>query len=213
MDRVDELLEQYAAAFSEGSRDPSPYLKQTTGEDRDELEALIELFLLRSAPTKWDRKAFDSSPSRKLADRLANDLNTPPGGWTELLPSLRTRQEIKREDVDRRLAEELEAEDESEARKVADYYHDMEQGNLDPKGVSDRVLGALSGIYGTAVGVLRRAGEATSPGQASGALYARSPGDAAHLASFEWGRDTGINRIKGKPDRIDRLFVDFEESA
>ena len=44
-------------------------------------------------------------------------------------------------------------------QKVAGYYHEMEQGTLDSRGVSERVLAALGEIYGTTAEKLREIGE------------------------------------------------------
>jgi len=206
---VDRLLEQYAAAFRAGDPDPWPFLEQVEGEERDQLEQLVELFLMNVEPREWDPEAFAASPDREMADRIADSLIVPRGGWRELLPSLRMRHRMKRKNVDARLAEELDATDPREAEKVATYYHDMEQGNLDPRGVSEQVLAALSGIYGTTVEVLRRAGAVTKPPRSEGGVvFARLVGetDEDFVISSEDSR--GFTRIKGEPDRIDLLFTD-----
>jgi hypothetical protein len=215
MTPVDRLLEQYAAAYQSGKPDPVPFLRQVDGSERVELERLIELFLGNVEPAEWDPAAFEGSRAAELAEQLVPVLLEPEGGWCDLLPSLRLENEIKREKVTAELAEALDAQGGEEREKVADYYHYMEQGRLDPEGVSERVLEALSGIYDTTVKVLRRAGEATT-GQASpGAIYARSidegiETDSAVSASRMVPRDRTPMRIKGKPDRIDRLFVDVD---
>lgn len=225
MSRVDRLLDEFAAAFASGQTDPWPFLDQTEGEERVELDNRIEQFLLEAEPEPWDRAAYESSPASRLAERLAADIVVPEEGWRELLPSMRMRNEIKREEVSAELARELEASDARESEKVADYYNDMEHGNLDPQGVSDRVLESLSKIYGTTVEVLRRAGEATPPTRSGGHVFTRSEAsrlesEGTHLMAYTEAyspppppeTEPGTGRIKGSPDRIDRLFVDVGRS-
>ncbi|MEX0620765.1 MAG: hypothetical protein WD181_04220 [Solirubrobacterales bacterium] len=222
MDTVDQLLAEYAEAFKSGQTDPWPFLDQVEGAEREELDRRMEKFLLEVEPARWDRAAYESSPAFELVERLVPELLVPEQGWRDLLPSMRLRLRMKRETVFAELAKALDARGAIEEEKVADYYNDMEQGNLDPQGVSDRVLDALSGIYGTTVEVLRKVGEATPKPKAGGSVFARS--EDTHLkfssqqyfglADFPEGSPTpSFNRIKGKPDRIDRLFVDVDQSG
>ena len=221
MSRVDHLLAEYAAAFKAGQVDPWPFLDQVKGGEREDLDQKIEEFLLEVEPDRWDPVAYQNSPAFGMVKQLVSKVLIPEQGWKELLPSMRLRKQMKRESVSSELARSLGAETPDESEKVIDYYNDMEQGNLDPRGVSDRVLEALSDIYGTTVEILRRAGEATPSPRAGGTVFARrqsSPSDSA--VSFELTPADSIDadshrvfsRIKGKPDRIDRLFVDIEGS-
>jgi hypothetical protein len=217
--KVERLLDQYEAAYRAGDADPWPFLDQVKGDERIELEQMIELFLLGADAPEWDPAAFQKSPAAGFADELVSNLLVPENGWCDLLPSLRIRNEIPREKVDEELAEALQAEEDEEKAKVADYYHDMEYGNLDPSGVSDPVLEALSGIYGTTVKVLRKVGQATRRPESPGAVFARSDSVTMSLADLDTDLDADLDavrppramdRIKGKPDRIDRLFVNVD---
>ncbi len=209
MRHVDRLLDEYAAAFKAGKTDPWPYLNQVEGDERDELDHRMDEFLAAVEPAAWDPKAYSDSPASRLVDRIVPSLVTPQGGWRELLPSLRIRKRMKRARVEAELAKNLDALAPHEAEKVATYYHYMEQGNLDPTGVSEKVLKALSGIYGTTVKVLRRAGEATEPpGSADGMVFARIIRDTDEDFVVSPEDSSGFMRIEGEPDRIDLLFTD-----
>jgi len=213
--RVDRLLDEFAAAFREGDTDPWPYLDQLQGDERNELDRRMDEFLRGVEPAVWDPDAFAGSPAERIVDRIVPSLLVPPGGWCELLPSLRLRKKIKRDKVGAELAGALNAENPREAEKVATYYHDMEQGNLDPKGVSRSVLAALSRIYGTTVDVLQRAAGATEPPGGTGdVVFARVIGDTDEDFVISEEHREGFTRVKGEPDRIDRLFTDpdYEES-
>jgi hypothetical protein len=213
MTSVDRLLEQYVDAYRSGETDPWPYLDQVEGEQRIELEEMLELFLVNAEPERPLPDSFEDSRPADFVDRLVVDLLAPERGWRDFLPSLRLRNRIERQAVDAQLARALDALDQEESEKVADYYHDMEQGNLDPEGVSDRVLEALSDIYGTTVKVLRRVGETTRPPD-SRTVFARSDSDVTDLAdSGPPGSEPVFSRIEGQPDRIDMLFVDAGRSG
>jgi hypothetical protein len=217
MSTVDRLLAEYAAAFKSGKIDPWPYLDQVEGKEREELDRRMDEFLQGLEPAGWDPEAFAKSPAAALVERLVPEMLLPREGWRELLPSLRFRNKLKREQVDAELALALEARSEEESEKIADYYHDMEQGNLDSRGVSEEVLEALSEIYGTTVRVLRKVGGATGPSRTRGAVFARSENEVLALPDVDQAADSPaperyFSRIKGKPDRIDRLFVDVDGS-
>lgn len=214
MSTVDRLLAEYAASFRSGKTDPWPFLDQVEGEQREQLDRKMDEFLTKVEPAGWDRAAYMASPASGLVDRLVPEMLVPERGWCDLLPSLRLRMQMKRAAVTAELARALEAKGPQEDEKVADYYNDMEQGNLDPRGVSDQVLAALSGIYGTTVDVLRKVGDATRPSDSGGAVFARGEYEEMGFADASAPRpETVFNRIKGKPDRIDRLFVDVDRSA
>jgi hypothetical protein len=209
---VEALLEQYAKAYRSGESDPVPFLDQAPEDQRDELGNLIELFLMRADPPEWDPKEFAKSDAAPLTERILPEILVPERGWCDMLPGLRMRQQRTRRQIGAELAADLKAVGGKEKEKVADYYHDMEQGNLKPQGVSRKVLDSLAEIYGTTVEALRRAGERTRPsGDADGVVYARTFGDADQgvgFAGFASPEDLGFSRISGEPDRIDRLFTD-----
>jgi len=213
MSTVDRLLAEYVAAFESGQTDPWPFLDQVEGEEREQLDRKMEEFLTQVEPAGWDEAAYRMSPASGLVERLVPELLVPEYGWCDLLPSLRLRKQMKREAVTSELAKSLDAHGREEDEKVADYYNDMEQGNLDPHGVSDQVLAALSGIYGTTVEVLRKVGKATRQPDSRGAVFARGDFELNEIADAgKSAPDPSFNRIKGRPDRIDRLFVDVDRS-
>ena len=78
-----------------------------------------------------------------------------------MLPRLRDRAGLKRSALVERLAAALGVSDRQD--KVAGYYHEMEQGLLPARGVSDRVLDALAAIFGETAQSLRDAGQALVP--------------------------------------------------
>ena len=159
MSTVDELFERYKAAFAAGEgSDPSPYLELVSGGDRRELSALIDGFLARGARREFTPEAFAAAQATPLARRVMASLSET---WPELLPAARDRAGILRADLVTRLAEALGVT--ARRDKVERYYHQMEKGLLEPAGVSERVLRALSEIVGVSVERLRAAGRAIPP--------------------------------------------------
>jgi hypothetical protein len=169
MSDVDHLFAEFVAQDrAHGPADPSPYLERAAGADRAELEALVDGYLARAPRRPFDAEGFAASRARGVAEELARSLGGAGGTWPALLPRLRHRARLRRADVVRRLAAELDAADHEE--KVARYYHEMEQGTLPAAGVSDRVLEALARVTGESAERLRAAGRGgAGAGQAQAA--------------------------------------------
>src|SRR3954451_24728596 len=137
MGNVDEQLRAFITAFeADPETDPTPSLQQADGAARQELAALIDGYLERAPRRRWDAAAFAASASRPVADDLAQSLEGVAGTWPVLLPRLRNAARLKRSELVSRLAETLGVA--PREAKVGRYYHAMEQGSLDPAGVSDR---------------------------------------------------------------------------
>src|SRR5947207_5676544 len=112
MPDVEQLLSQYIAEHrGGGTADPREYLYRLKGKDRDELAVLIDAYLARSPGQSWDATAFSGSPAEQLTESLARSLEGASGLWPTILPRLRDRAEIKRDELVRRLAEALRSEE------------------------------------------------------------------------------------------------------
>ena len=203
MTDVDRLLSEYIEEHRKaGSADPRRYLEQVDGVDRKELEALIGGFLERAPRRRWDPTAYPQSSASVLVDRLDRTLHGASGRWPTVLPALRDKAKLRRNELVKRLATALGVE--GREKKVETYYHEMEQGLLPARGVSMRVLEALGEIVGASADALRRAGESArwpAPPPASAPVFARTaagappaePARAAERPDVEW-------------DEVDQLF-------
>jgi hypothetical protein len=199
MSRVDELFEEYRAAFrSRQGSDPKPYLDQLTGTDRRELEALIDGFLARGARPRYTPEAFAAVRTSPLAQRVQASLSE---AWPELLPRARDEAGILRSDLVTRLAEALGVAPKRD--KVERYYHQMEKGLLDPSGVSDRVLAALAEIVGVSKERLRAAARPITPPPAAGPTFART---ASLPPAQVLSRSLDDLPAPPEPDEVDELF-------
>lgn len=206
MSSVDDLFERYRSAFQSGEgSDPQPYLEQLEGDERRELEALIDSFLARGARRRFDAETFarmrEDPLARRIESTMASRLATQEG-WQTLLPRARTRAQVLRADVVKRLAAALGVPDREE--KVARYYHEMETGRLEPSGVSERVLRSLGEILGVPAETLREAGRRLAPpAPAQPAAFARSAKPAAAPRSAE---PPGAPAQPREWDEVDQLF-------
>lgn len=178
MSAVERLFEEFRAEHAaRRAPDPQQYLARAGDEERLELETLIEAYLVRAPRRPFDSTAFDEAGAAELVDLAERSLGAASGLWPALLPRLRSRARLRRAELVSRLAEALGVGDREE--KVASYYHQMERGLLSPRGVSDRVIEALSAIVGTTPEELRRAGDGPEPlpaGSAPGPAFARTVG-------------------------------------
>lgn len=210
-DRIDELLDSYIAAFQSGEVDPTPMLDQLEGADRAVLAELIDRYLDTAPSREWDPEAFAGSRAEVVSDAIAVSLEGRSGQWPELLPRLRREKEINRQVVMDQLAEALDANDRAEKEKVEQYYNDMEHGNLSAPGVSDDVINALASIFRTSAERIAEAGRKLGPkaGFEEGPVFARSLSDADFEMTVMEDAEPP-NRLTGAPDRIDRLFNDFD---
>ena len=207
MTDVDRLLKEYVAAHrAREDVDPGDYLSRAQGAERKELAALIDAYLARAPRREFDPEAYRSSGMADDVGRLSRSLTGASGLWPSLLPRLRTSARLKRSELVERLATALGVGGRED--KVADYYHQMEQGLLPSEGVSDKVLEALAGILGRSAEALREAGRGASPGGAASAASAapafarttRAEGEGAPAA------EAAAGLAETRWDEVDELF-------
>lgn len=128
---VDELFADYAAALARGQRPRAADYLDRAGGEAAALATMIERFL-QAVP----RPAATAEDSALLAAWLQHE---PP------LLELRRRRGLKRATVVDSLLGLLGLAASSRAR-LADAYHELETGQLDPAGVDQRVWSALTEI-------------------------------------------------------------------
>lgn len=211
MSDVERLLREFQRDFEAGGElRPSEVLARVEGTDRQELEVLIDAYLARAPRRPFDPEAFAASPARSLVDDLADALEEGAGTWRAVLPRLRDAAQLKRSELVRRLAAGLGVAGREE--KVARYYHEMEQGLLEPSGVSDRVLAVLAELIGTTSERLREAGSALRVADEPPAAmtFARAARPAEE--HFDLMEATPAPAPGDQPDEVDRLFTGGPEA-
>jgi hypothetical protein len=203
---VARLLAEYVAEHQAGGEaDPLFFLDRLDSEEeRVLLAGEIDRYLVAAPRRAFDAGRFAGSTAAQTVDALERALAGQAGLWPAVLPRLRARAGIKRAVLVERLANALGVADRTE--KVAAYYHAMEQGLLDSRGVSDKVLSALAAIVGETAQSLRDSGRSLLPPTARAtptpAVFARRaawPGGVGN-AEIPGSRDAGVW------DEIDELF-------
>jgi hypothetical protein len=206
MTDVDRLLADYIAEHQAGGdADPREYLSRAAPPQRVELAALIDTYLARAPRQAFDQAAFRGSSAERTVDELERAIAGQAGLWPALLPRLRDRAGLKRSELVERLAAALGVG--ARKQKVAGYYHEMEQGLLPARGVSDRVLEALGVIVGETAQTLRDAGRAlTPPGHGPTTTHARAFARRAYseLGAAEPAAAPAPPRAEW--DEVDELF-------
>lgn len=210
MRTVDRLLGNYVNEHRAGGEaDPRAYLAKAPPEDRLELAALIDAYLLRAPREAFDADAFRGSTAERTVDELERVLGGKAGLWPAVLPRLRARAGLKRSELVARLAESLGFA--NRGAKVGLYYHQMEQGLLPADGVSAQVLEALSRIVGETAEALRDAGRSAGEARDAGAgpMPAAPPAFArrTRLEAYATGTMAGSEPVGEEDwDEVDALF-------
>jgi hypothetical protein len=179
-----ELFDEYAAAYARGERPQARAYLDRAGAQADELAALIDEFLRRSPAAEPDKETIT------IVGALVE--GHPP------LLELRVERGLRREQVVDALVRLLGL-DVKKEQKVAGYYHQLEGGLLEPRGVDRRVWDALAQTFKTRVEDL----VAWRPPSADAApAYLRASGVTAATAPPPSPAAT-----KGERDEIDELFL------
>jgi len=179
-----ELFDEYAAAYARGERPRAREYLARAGPQADELAGLIDEFLQRSPAAEPDEETMT------IVGALVE--GHPP------LLELRVQRGLRRAQVVDALVRLLGLDVKKEA-KVAGYYHQLEGGLLEPRGVDRRVWDALAETLKTRVDDL----VAWRPRRAETApAYLRAAGVAAEMAPPPVSAAS-----KDERDEIDDLFL------
>jgi hypothetical protein len=175
------LFDEFAASFA-GGRDPDlrDFLERA-GDDAPALAQLVDTFLAGS----------EAPPASEERTELMR-------AWVRGEPpilELRKARRLKRGEVVSRLTELLGLSSDRE-KKVARYYHELEGGLLEPRGVDERVWGALARVLGADVRELARWRPAPVQAKPAYRLAERSV-EAAYAPPAE----------PPEQDEVDRLFL------
>lgn len=179
-----ELFDEYAAAYARGERPQAREYLARAGPQADVLAGLIDQFLV-------------SAPAVEPDEETTTIVGALIEGHPPLL-ELRVQRGLRREQVVDALVQLLGL-DVKKERKVADYYHQLEGGILEPSGVDRRVWDALAQTFKTRVDDL----VAWRPPAAEAAsAYLRWSDAPAAMASLARPAAPEIER-----DEIDELFL------
>lgn len=206
MTDADVLLSQFIDAWNRGERpDVDTYLERASEDTRDDLADQIGFFLLHAPTPIYSDEARAAIRSHPAVQQVMGALDGEAGLWPLLLPRLRDRARLRRDEVVAKLSEALGIQ--GKEAKTRRYLHDMEIGALDPRGVSQKVLDALGSILGVSGDELARAGDfpTLGGGPVPAAAYYR-----ARLVEEEMldvAPALATPGTEDEPDEVDRLFT------
>jgi hypothetical protein len=186
-DRVLELFDEFARRFARGESPPVREYVERAGEGGDDLARMLDRFLASAPPPP--------PPAERVEMMRAWIAGQPP------ILELRKQRGLTRDAVVERLLGLLGLREERRA-KVRRYYHELETGLLEPRGVDRRVWEALAQVFGASVADL--AGWRARPIQAQPAFRMRT--ETALDADVLFSRGPSATG-PSEEDEVDRLFL------
>ena len=207
----DRILSQFIDAWNAGRRpDVDAHLERAPEAERAGLAEDIASFLTWAPTPGYDAAAFDAIAAEPAVQAALAAARGPSGLWPELLPRLRQRATLSTTQLAAALVDMLPLPSGSE-RKTESYLIRMESGELEPTGVSRRLLDGLARILRVPVRELEGAGDLGSwrapPPPASAAQFRAQAGAAE---SVREDREVLADILAAAPDQdwdeVDELF-------
>lgn len=197
---AEHAFADFVAAWERGEQpDPAAAIASVEEAEREPLAAMLASFLAANPRTDVSEAEVDA--------RAADPASEPPRAWADLIPALRERTGTTRGTLVTRLAELL---GHPEARsQVGEYVHEIETGQLDPRGVRPRVVAALAKILDVPESLLelsRRIVPPSTDAAASVPLYRVAP-PAAPAATPPIDIEAVRQALPERNAEIDDLFT------
>jgi hypothetical protein len=180
---VSNIFDEYASAHARGEHPRAREYLEQAGPQADELAQLIDEYLRRAPACE------PTDDARAVAAAVVE-------GGTPLL-ELRVARGLRRAQVVSALIQLLGL-DAKKTEKVADYYHELEGGLLEPSGVDRRVWDALAETLKAKADDLARWQSAPGPAPAT-AAYLRAAEPLARLSATP-------DPERSERDEVDVLF-------
>jgi hypothetical protein len=182
-DRTLRLFDEFVSSFQHGQRPDLRQLLARAGDDAGELAPLVDAFLAGAEPPPPDPERVELMRAWARGE--------PP------LLELRKSRRLKRAELVSRLTGLLGLSPDREP-KVAHYYHELEVGLLETRGVDARVWDALRQVLGAEVRSLARRRPAPVPPKPA-VMYRMQEAASATSASIR-------PPAPAEEDEVDRLF-------
>jgi hypothetical protein len=206
----DRILSEFIDAWNAGLRpEVDAFLERAPDADRADLAQSISSFLAWAPTPDYTEASLEAIAAEPMVRESLAAARGPSGLWPALLPRLRERAALTTTELATAVVKALGLPAARE-RKTAEYLDRMERGDLEPTGVSRRLLSALAGVLGVGVGELEGAGDLG----AWRAPPAPAMFRAEHRAAEEIRDDLEIlaDALAASPsdddgwDEVDRLF-------
>jgi hypothetical protein len=133
------LLVDACAALDARQLDAFDAIVERAGDDRQELLDMVEVALSLRGPTVASPELIEAVAASPMFDVRP---------WAEILETARLEASIKRPSLLAQLAERLGIHDAQAQERLAERYHELETGQLEPAGVQPALLDALGDLLG-----------------------------------------------------------------
>jgi len=213
MAELDRLLGEFADAWNAGERPRlEDFVDRAPPERGDELAELIEAFLAVAPSPRYSEETMAELMREPAVLASVESARGRSGLLPSLLPRLRERARLRRDEVVERLAATLRVP--GTEPKMARYLHQLESGTLEAGGVSRRVFEALAYVLGARVEEIERAADVPGLGGGTGPApaFMRSieasdaAGEPPALAAAPAARAAHAQAADEDWDEVDRLF-------
>lgn len=210
MTEIDRLLSEFVDAWNAGERPRvEEFLDRAPAERQHELAGLIEAFLDVAPTPNYSAETLEELMREPAVLASVEALEGRAGLWPSLLPRLRRRAQLRRDQVVEGIVERLGIQGQED--KAAQYVHELETGTLETAGVSRRVIEALAGVLGASAEELERAADfrgLAMEGAEPAFLRAAPDAEASELRVAH-----ATDLSQGEWDEVDRLFRGGREEA
>jgi hypothetical protein len=201
----DRILSDFVDAWNAGRRpDLDEYLARADEADRERLLADITAFVAFAPTPDYDDAALEAIRSEPVVASAALAAGARGGLWPALLPRLRERAALTTGQLAAGLVAVLGLPFDREA-KTRHYLEDLEAGELEPRGLSGRLLDAMARVLGVPRGDLEGASAFGAPAPA--ALFrAEGPAATTIRADLDVIADALAAPSGAGWDEVDELF-------
>jgi hypothetical protein len=203
MPEPDRILSEFIDAWNAGERpDVDAYLDRAAPGEQAGLAEAITTFLLTAPSPVYSDAVLDEVAADPLVQDALAAVGAPGGLWPALLPRLRARLALSLDGLAAAFTEAVGLRGREE--KARGYLADLENGRLDPAGLTGRALDALAQVLRVPRAELEGAGGMTF---ASPALFrADTPVAEAAAADLDLLADALATPADAGWDEVDELF-------
>ncbi|MBA2349659.1 MAG: hypothetical protein H0V81_15340 [Solirubrobacterales bacterium] len=210
---TDQLFSDFIDAWNTGRRpELDDYLAQVADPTaRRELAGQIADWIDIAPTPAYSEAVRAEIRATPAVARVLAAAGEPGGLWPELLPELRARSSLSLTALATRVRERFSL-GEAEQKRTVDFLTQMESGELEPAGVSRRLLDALGELFDTSAERLADAGmfgRGLNPAVAGGAHLFRADGDAGGAMAADLSVLSEAAHAPAPPplDEVERLFL------
>jgi hypothetical protein len=202
----DRVLSDFIDAWNAGRRpDVGEHLARVDPDRRDELAGDIAAFVAFAPTPDYDDDAIAAIRAEPAVASAAAAARSTGGLWPALLPRLRSRAALSPAQLAAAVVGALGLPVDREAKTRA-YLERLEAGDLEPRGLSGRLLDALARLLAVPRGDLEAAGAFGAPPAAPALFRAEGPAAEALRDDLDVIADALAAPAGGEWDEVDDLF-------